>query len=99
MTARFALNVVVQLTLMIGVIATYLVLARRFRVMWHPLSIIAAVGIVSVAVAVLGELLFRGGWPAVPAMVQRSAIGGFSWGLVIAAGVWVTRRAIASRRR
>jgi hypothetical protein len=43
---------------------------------------------------VLGELLFRSGSPGVPAMLRRSAIGGFGWGAVIAAGVWVCRRAL-----
>ena len=56
---------------MLAVVAVYVVLARRFRLFWHPLSIIAAVGVVSVLVSVLGQLLFRGGWAGVPAMLQR----------------------------
>jgi len=50
------------------------------------LSIVAAVGTVSVVVAVPGELLFRAGWAGVPAMSRRSAIAG--WGLIIAVVVW-----------
>lgn len=95
MTSRVVINAIVQLTLMLGVVAAYLMLARRSRVLWHPLSIFAAVGIVSVAVAVLGVLLFGGGWTEVPAMVRRSAIGGFGWGAVIAVGVWGCRRVFA----
>ena len=78
---------------MVAVVAAYLALARRFRLLWHPLSIVAAVGSVSVVVAVLGELLFRGGWAGVPAMLRRSAVGGFGWGLVIAFVVWAGRLA------
>jgi hypothetical protein len=80
---------------MLGVIATYWVLGRRFRLLWHPISIVAAVGIVGVVVAVLGELLFRTGWAGVPVTLRRSAIGSFGWGVVIAAGVWAWRRASA----
>ena len=32
---------------MLAVVAAYLVAARRFRLLWHPLSIVAAVGIVA----------------------------------------------------
>ena len=101
MTSQAAFNAVVPLALMFAVVTTYLLLARRFRVLWHPLSIVAAVTFVSVVVAVLGELLFRGGWAGVPAMLRRAAIGGFSWSLLIAAVVWTGRRVFASwaRRR
>ena len=71
-------------------------MARRFCLLWHPLSIVAAVGIVSVVVSVLGELLFNRGGEGVPAMLRRSAIGGFGWGVIIAAGVWAGRRVFAS---
>ena len=77
---------------MFAVAAAYVAFARRFRVLWHPLAITAAVGIVGIVVAVLGELLFRSGWAGVPAVLRRSAIGGFGWGVVIAAVVWTGRR-------
>ena len=86
----------VGLALMLAVVAAYIALARRVRVLWHPLSIVAAVLIVSVVVSVLGELIFRGGRPGVPAMLRRSAIGGLGWGLVIAVGVSIGWRAIAA---
>ncbi len=95
MTSQAALSAIVQLTLMLGVVATYLMLARRHRFLWHPLSIVATVALVGVVVAVLGVLLFGDGWADVPAMIRRSAIGGFGWGVVIAAGVWIWRRAAA----
>ena len=95
MTSQAALTAFVELALMLAVVAAYVVMARRFRLLWHPLSIVAAVGIVSVVVSVLGELLFNRGWAAVPAMSRRSAIGGFGWGVIIAAGVWASRRALA----
>lgn len=91
-----ALNALVGLALMTAVTATYIVSARRFRLLWHPLSIVAAVGTVSVVVAVLGELLFRGGWAGVPAMLRRSALGGFGWGVIIAGVAWIVRRLFAS---
>lgn len=95
MTPHAALGAIAQLALMLAVVATYVALARRFRVLWHPLTMVVAVGIVSVAVAVLGVLLFGDGWSDVPAMVRRSAIGGFGWGIFIAAAVWACRRAVA----
>ena len=91
-----AFNALIGLALMLAVAATYIVLARRFRLLWHPLSIVAAVGTVSVVVAVLGELLFRGGWEGVPAMLRRSALGGLGWGVIIAVVVWTSRRLFAS---
>jgi multidrug efflux pump subunit AcrB len=97
MTAHVAFNALVGLALMLAVGAVYLLLARRFRVLWHPLSIVVAVGTVSVVVAVLGELLFREGREGVPAMVRRSAIGGFGWGVIIALVVWAGRRALRWR--
>lgn len=95
MTARVAISAIVQLTLMLGVVAAYLMMARRSRLLWHPVSIVVAVATVSIVVAVAGELIFRGGVAGVPAMVGRSAIGGLGWGVVIAAGAWVCRRAFA----
>ena len=92
-------NAVASLALMLAVITAYLALARRFRILWHPVSIVAAVTIVSVAVAVLGELLFRNGWEGVPAMMRRSAVGGFGWGVLIAVVVWVSRRVVGLSRR
>jgi hypothetical protein len=96
MTSQAAFNAFVGLALMLAVVAAYLVLARRYRVLWHPLSIVAAVGSVSVVVAVLGELLFRSGSAGVPAMLRRSAIGGFGWGVIVALLVWAGRRAVAA---
>ena len=80
-----------ELALMLGVIAAYVILAQRHRRLWHPLSIILAVGVVGIVVSLLGEL-FRGGWPGVPAMLRRSAIGAFGWGVIIAGIVWIGRR-------
>ncbi len=77
---------------MLAVAAIYTLLARRFRLLWHPVAIFLAVGIVGVLVSVLGELLFGSGMAAVPGMARRSAIGGFGWGAVIAAAVWAVRR-------
>lgn len=99
MTSQAAFNALVQLALMLAVVAIYVASARRFRTLWHPLAIVAAVAAVSIVVAVLGELLFRGGWAAAPAMLRRSAIGGFAWGVIIAAVVWIGRRALASWRK
>ena len=99
MTSQAALTAFVELALMLAVVAAYVVMARRFRLLWHPLSIVAAVGIVSIVTSVLGELLFNRGWAGVPAMLRRSAIGGFGWGVIIAAGVWAGRRVFASWRK
>jgi hypothetical protein len=99
MTPQVALIAFVELALMLAVIAAYLVLARRFRFLWHPLSIVVAVGTVSIVVSVLGELLFRGGWIGVPAMLRRSAIGGFGWGVIIALVVWAARRIFRGRTK
>jgi hypothetical protein len=49
-------------------------------------------------VSVFGELLFRG--PAgMPAMAQRSAIGSFGWGVLIAGAVWIGRRVLVRGAR
>ena len=93
MTYQAAVGALGGLALMLAVVAAYVVLARRYRLLWHPLAIVAAVGIVGIVVSVLGEL-FRGGWAGVPEMLRRSAIGGFGWGLIIAAVVWIGRRAL-----
>ena len=99
MTSQPAIDALIQLALMLAVVAIYVALARRFRTLWHPLSIFTAVTAVSIVVAVLGELLFRGGWAATPAMLRRSAIGGLGWGVIIAAVVWTSRKALASWRK
>jgi len=65
MTTQAALTAFVELAMMLAVVAAYVVLARRFRLLWHPLSIVAAVVIVGVVVSVLGELLFNRGWAGV----------------------------------
>jgi hypothetical protein len=93
MTSQVAFNALVGLALMLAVITVYVILARRFRTLWHPLSIIAAVTIVGVVVSVTGEL-GRGGWAGVPDMLRRSAIGGLGWGVVIAVVVWAVQRVI-----
>ena len=98
MTYQAVLGGLVQLALMLAAVAAYVTLARRHRVLWHPLSILVAVLFVSVTVSVLGELIFRGGWAGVPSMARRSAAGGFSWGVIIAAVVWIGRRALAWTR-
>jgi len=99
MTSQAAFNALVQLALMVAVAASYVALARRFRLLWNPLSIVCAVAIVGVIVSVLGELLFRDGWSGVPAMARRSAIGGFGWGVIIAAVVWIGRRALGAWKK
>ena len=92
MISDVVLSALVQFALMVGVIAAYVLLARRFHLLWHPLSVVVAVGVVGVIVSVLGELWFRGGLNGVPAMLRRSAIGAFSWGVVVAMFVWSARR-------
>jgi len=99
MTYQAAVGALAGFALMLAAVAAYVALARRVRHLWHPVSIVIAVFAVSVIVAVLGELLFRGGWSGVPDMARRSAIGGFGWGLIIAAGVWIGRRALASWKK
>lgn len=90
MTTQAMLGAVVGLALMLVVVACYVWLARRFRILCHPLAIFLAVGTVGVVVSVCGELVFRGA-AGVPAMLRRSAIGGFGWGVVIAIVVWIGR--------
>jgi hypothetical protein len=89
------LNAIVGLALMGAVVAVYGLLARRYRALWHPVSILAAVVAVSVVVSVLGEALWGSGIAGVPSMTRRSAIGGLGWGLVIAGITWVCRRGYA----
>jgi hypothetical protein len=97
-TYQAAVGALVGLALMLAVIAAYVVLARRYRLLWHPLAILAAVTIVGIVVSVLAELIFRGGLAGVPTMARRSAIGGFGWGLIIGAVVWISRRVFANAR-
>ena len=99
MTSQAALNAIIALALMLAVGTAYVVLARRFRLLWHPLSIVVFVATVGVLVAVLGVLLWGSGWEGVPAMARRSAIGGFGWGVVIAAVVWAGRRVLSLRNK
>lgn len=95
MTSDALIGALAGLALMLAVIAAYVLMARRFRLLWHPLSVFFAVGTVGVVVSVLGVLLFGDGLVAVPAMARRSAIGGFGWGLIIAPVVWAVRRGYA----
>ena len=97
MTSQSAVTALVELALMLAVVFGYVAMARRFRLLWHPLSIVAAVGIVGVVVSVLGELLFNTGWAGVPGMARRSAIGAFGWGVIIAVVVWAGRRLLGLR--
>lgn len=66
------------------------------RALWHPLSIVVAVLAIGAGVSLAGEVLFRGGAAAVPAMLRRSAIGSLGWGVVIAAVDWVGRRLLVA---
>ena len=92
MTRQALFNALIELALMGAVVGAYGALARRYRYLWHPVSILVAVTTVSVVVAVLGEMLFGSGWAGVPTMLRRSVIGGFGWGLVLAVSVWTWRR-------
>jgi hypothetical protein len=47
------------------------VIAQRFRLLWHPLSIVAGVGIVSDVISVLRDLPFDSGRAGVPAMLRK----------------------------
>jgi hypothetical protein len=46
-------------------------MAQRSRLLWHPLSIVAGAGIVSVVISVLGDLPFNSGRAGVPAMLRK----------------------------
>ena len=92
MTGQAALTGAVELGAMAAVIAGYLVLARRFSLLWNPLVMATTVLVVGMVVAVLGELLFGNGVAGVPAMLRRSAIGSAGWGVIIAVIVWLGRR-------
>ena len=91
MTGQMVVNAIIGLAMMGVVTGAYVALARRRRYLWHPASILVAVVVVSVVVSVIGVVLFGSGWAAVPAMLRRSAIGGFGWGMIIAGVVWATR--------
>ena len=84
-------NAIIGLVMMGAATAAYVALAQRYRYLWHPVSILIAVVAVSILVSVLGVLLFGSGWSGAPAMLRRSASGGFGWGVIIAAVVWVSR--------
>ena len=99
MTPEAGINALVALTLMIAVVAAYVWLARRVPRLWHPLAIVAAVTIVSMVVAVSGELLSHDGGSGAWGMLRRSALGGFGWGVLIAIAVWATRRMFVPRRK
>jgi hypothetical protein len=92
MSGQTMLNAIIGLAMMVAVTAGYVALARRYGSLWHPVSILFAVLAVSVVVSVLGVVIVGPGWAGVPAMVSRSAIGGFGWGAIIAAVVWASRR-------
>jgi len=88
----------VQLALILAVAGGYFWASRRFRVLEHPISIVAFVTIIGVTVSVAGAL-YRFGWNAVPDMVRRSAVGSFGWGVIIAAVAWVALRVARRRAR
>ena len=94
-TAQAAVGAIAQLMLMLGVVAAYVMLARRFRLLWHPISVLVAVGTVGVLYSALTTVLFGGGISAAPSMARRSVIGGFGWGVVVATMVWIGRRGYA----
>jgi len=97
MTANAILSAVVQLAVMLAVAGGYFAASRRYPVLRHPISIVIFVMMVGLTVSVAGAF-YRFGWAAVPAMVQRSAIGSFGWGVIIAALSWGVLR-VADRRR
>jgi hypothetical protein len=90
------LSALMQLAVMLAVAGGYFAASRRHRVLRHPIAIIVFVTLVSISVALTGAM-YRGDWDAAPGMVRRSAIGGFGWGIVIAAVAWVVLR-LADRR-
>src|SRR5512147_3148352 len=91
MTRHAMINAIIGLAMMGAVIGAYVALARRYRLLWHPVLILVAVVAVSVVVSVLGTVLFGSGWAGAPAMLRQSAIGGFGWGVTIAAVVSASR--------
>ena len=98
MRVSVLLNAAVQLTLMLVVAVGYFLASRRYRVLEHPISIVAFVTIVGIAVSVTGAL-YRSGWEAVPDMAGRSAVGSFGWGIIIAAVAWIALRFVRRRAR
>lgn len=98
MSSSALVSAVVQLIVMLAVAGGYFRASRRYRVLEHPLSIVAFVTIVGVTVSVAGAL-YRSGWAAVPAMVGRSAAGSLGWGVVIAAVAWVALRFVRRQAR
>ena len=98
MTSQALLNAAISLALMLTVVGAYVWLARRFRRLWHPLSILLAVTFVSVVVTVLGEVLLQSNGAGAIAALRRSLVGGLGWGVVIAIAVWAARRLFAWRR-
>ena len=95
--ARSALfGAVVQLAVMLAVAGGYFAASRRHRTLQHPISIVVFVTIVGVTVSAAGAA-YRFGWPAVPDMVRRSAIGSFGWGVIIAALAWAVLRFVRRR--
>ena len=98
MPSSALLSAAAQLTVMLAVAGGYFLASRRFRVLEHPLSIVAFVTIVGVTVSAAGAL-YRFGWEAVPAMISRSAVGSFGWGVIIAAAAWVALRVVRRRAR
>ena len=82
---------------MLAVAGGYFAASRRYRSLQHPIAIGIFVTIVSVTVAVAGAV-YRFGWDAVPSMARRSAIGGFGWGVIIAAAAWGVGRVFGRSR-
>ena len=99
MTSHAAVTALLQLLLMLSVVAAYVVAARRFPRLWHPLAIVLAVAVVGVAVSVAGVALFRPDATDVSDMLRRSLVGSVGWGLVIAAIVWIGRRLFVKSAR
>lgn len=79
-----------QAALLLFVVAAYLLLSRRYRVLAHPLSIIVAVTVIGVTVSVLAVAM-RGDWAEVPQMAVRSGAGSAMWGLAIGGMYWGVR--------
>ena len=97
MSSNAILSAVVQLAVMLAVAGGYFAASRRYPLLRHPISIAAFVMMVGITVSVAGAV-YRFGWAAVPAMLQRAAIGSFGWGVIIAALSWGVLR-VADRRR